>query len=104
MLYEQKEYRVIFQKRAEAMLEKHVNFLANVSPAASKNLREKIHNGAASLRFFPNRCPVCYPYETKQVHRRLIVDGRYQLIFSVDEKKGTVNIKYILDSRQDNRL
>ncbi|MDR2167509.1 MAG: type II toxin-antitoxin system RelE/ParE family toxin [Clostridiales bacterium] len=100
----QKRYKVNVSEKAKLMMRRHIRFLTNVSPTAAKKLQRKLDAGIKSLRLMPYRCPVCYAYETEDVYRRLIVDRRYQIIFSVYEESSTVEIQQILDSRQNNRI
>ena len=102
MSYE-KQYVVSVSKDAAEMLNEHLAFLAEVSIDAAEKLADDIEKAFDSLKVMPNRCPIFRTKNTDKVYRQLIF-GRYQLIFSVNEKENTVEIKYILDSRQSNEI
>jgi len=101
---EQKKYKILFEEEAKAMLKNHIQFVANVSKVAAKQLRNTLYNASMSLGTMPARCPLYPTNKAGIICRRLIVAGRYQIIFSVNEEKSTVNIKYFLDSRQNNEI
>ena len=100
---EPKKYRVQFSDRAKFMLFNHFQFLSNVSVSAARNMREKIYKNCASLEFMPQRCPRYHTIRATGDYRQLII-GIYQVIFSIDEVNDIVNVKYILDSRQNNEF
>lgn len=103
MGYEQKHYAVNVSKEAAEMLNDHISFLAKVSIEAAEKLVDDVNEAFDSLKIMPNRCPKFRTKNTDGVYRQLII-GRYKLIFSVNEKGNTVEIKYILDSRQSNEI
>jgi plasmid stabilization system protein ParE len=98
----QKKYRVVVGDNAKIMFRNHVRFLSNVSSGAARKLQSRIDEGVQSLRYMPHRCPTYAAHRTNGIFRRLIIDKRYQIIFSIDEQKAVVNVRYIWDSRQDN--
>jgi len=98
-----KAYDIVVHDDASQMLLNHVRFLANVSIPAARRLRASLHKGLSSLKSMPHRCPVFSTRRTADTYRQLII-GRYLVVFSIDENKETVNIRYILDSRQDNDI
>jgi plasmid stabilization system protein ParE len=89
--------------KAAQMLYTHISFLANVSIPAARKLRAKLYKAILTLEKMPYRCPVFKTNKTSCEYRQLVI-GRYKIIFAINEKDATVNIKYILDSRQDNDL
>ena len=99
-----KRYEVIVDDSAKEALEKHVEFLAQVSHSAAVRLVDDIEKGFESLEFMPARCPLFIAGKTGDTYRRLIVAGRYQLVFTFNEEEGIVDIRYILDSRQDSTI
>jgi plasmid stabilization system protein ParE len=100
---EPKVYQVVVHDDPAQMLYNHVRFMANVSVPATRKLRTMLDEAFSSLATMPHRCPVYPTRRTSGTYRQLII-GRYQVIFSINEKKSMVNIQYILDTRQDNDL
>lgn len=98
-----KIYGVEIHDDAVQMLNKHIRFLTNVSIPSARKLRTALYDASKSLEANPQRCPIYQTHRTSDTYRQLIV-GRYLIIFSVNEKKSIVNIKYIFDSRQDNDI
>ena len=98
-----KQYRVVVHDDAAQMLYSHMRFLANVSIPAARKLESSLHKAFKSLESMPHRCPVFQTRRTRDAYRRLII-GRYQVIFSVNETDGIVNVRYIYDCRQDNEI
>ena len=103
MGYEQKQYAVNVSEDAIEMLNTHLLFLIGVSLDAAEKLADDFNEAFDSLKIMPNRCPKLRTNITDEVYRQLII-GRYQLVFSVNEVKGVVDVKYILDSRQNNQI
>ena len=101
---EQKQYLVVVEDEAIEMMNNHLEFLSNVSTSATENLINLFEEGFDSLEFMPQRCPIFRTIGTAQNYRRLIIGRRYQVIFSINEANSTVNVKYILDSRQNNEF
>ena len=100
---ELKEYKVAVHDDAAQMLYEHIRFLANVSIPAARKLRDTLYKAFSSLKTMPYRCPIYRTRKVSGTYRKLIV-GRYLVVFSVDEERNTVNIQYVLDSRQDNDI
>ena len=96
-----KEYSVIVHERAARMLYSHIRFVADVSVPAARKLKTALESAMASLRSMPFRCPAYRTRKTPVLYRQLIV-GRYQIVFDIDENASTVNIRYILDTREEN--
>jgi len=103
MIEERNQYSVVVHDEAALMLYSHVRFLANVSIPAARKLRATLYDAFSSLETMPHRCPVYRTRRTSKTYRQLVI-GRYQIIFSINEDEGIVNIRYILDSRQDNDI
>jgi plasmid stabilization system protein ParE len=100
---ETKKYKIVIHDKAAQMLYRHVGFVANVSVSAAGRLRETLYKSMTSLETMPYRCPEYFTVRVKGAYRKLAA-GRYQIIFSVNEEENIVNIRYILDSRQDNKI
>jgi len=103
MADEQKRYIVNVSKNASEMLNDHLLLLVEVSLDAAEKLADDFDEAFDSLRTMPNRCPRFSTNNTNETYRKLVI-GRYQLIFSVNEERGLVDIKYILDSRRSNDI
>ena len=100
---EQKRYQVNVDVNAARMLDEHILFLAEVSIDAANRLVDNFEHGFESLKTMPGRCPRFRTNKANELYHQLII-GRYQLVFSIDDEKNIVNIKYILDSRQNNEI
>jgi len=100
---EQALYRIDIHDEAKEMLYAHARFVANVSVPAARKLRATLYKAIVSLEEMPHRCPLYRTRIASGDYRRLIA-GRYQIIFSINEADRIVNIRYILDSRQDNDI
>ena len=98
-----KQYTIVIHSKAAQMLYTHIRFVANVSVPAARKLRVKLYNAIASLENMPFRCPAYRTHKTSDSYHQLIIE-RYKIIFIINEKDMTVNIRYILDSRQKNGL
>jgi len=96
-----KKYTVVIHDDAAQMLYSHIVFLANVSIPAARKLEHSLGVAIRSLESMPYRCPLFQTFRTRDSYRRLIA-GRYQIIFTINEASGVVNVRYIYDSRQDN--
>jgi len=96
-----KKYKVFIHDDAAEMLYSHIRFLANVSIPSARKLESSLSEAIRSLESMPHRCPLFQTVKTRDAYRRLIV-GRYQVIFSINEASGVVNVRYIYDSRRDN--
>ena len=103
MSHEQKKYKISLNDNAKRMLRSHVRFVANVSPAAARKLAHTLNSEVQSLKSLPHRCPKFRASKANKAYHKLTV-GRYQVIFSIDESSDTVNVEYILDSRQSNEI
>ena len=100
---EQAQYRIDIHDDASEMLYAHVRFVANISVPAARKLRATLYKAIVSLESMPHRCPMYRTRIADGDYRRLII-GRYQIVFSINEADRIVNIRYILDSRQDNDI
>jgi len=98
---DEKRYKVLIHDDAKLMLYSHIQFLANVSVTAAQKMRDSLYEGFISLESMPHRCALYHTNKTSNKYRQLLV-GRYQVVFSVDEKENIVHIKHILDTRQNN--
>jgi plasmid stabilization system protein ParE len=93
-------FEVVISDAALAMLDSHMDFLANVSVTAAKKLLDEILDDIASLSEHPMRFPA---YQNQFIadsrYRRMLSAKRYLVIYEVD--KSTVFVDYIVDCRQD---
>lgn len=89
-----KEHEIIISDKATEMLISHVRFLADVSPQAANELREKVIQAANSLQYFPERNPfISDALLTANKYRKMIIDKRYILIYQIAYK--TVYVEYV---------
>ena len=94
-------YEVKTTKTARILLGQHLCFLRKVSLKAAKELRKKAIQKIKSLAENPLQYPVWLPdYNLPKQYRRIIVDKRYMIIYSIDDKR--VFVEYVFDGRMDN--
>ncbi|MCL2249362.1 MAG: type II toxin-antitoxin system RelE/ParE family toxin [Oscillospiraceae bacterium] len=97
---EHTSYSIEISDAALAMLDSHVNFLAQVSTDAAFKLMDKILGDIASLSEFPERYPV---YDNKFIsdsrYRKMLSAGRYLIFYEISA--SVVSVDYIVDCRQD---
>ena len=103
MIDEQKQYTIVIHDKAAQMLYAHIRFVANVSIPAARKLRTTLYDAIASLKEMPRRCQVYHTHSTSDSYHQLIT-GRYKIVFAINEKEKIVNIRYILDSRQESGI
>ncbi|MCL2740296.1 MAG: type II toxin-antitoxin system RelE/ParE family toxin [Oscillospiraceae bacterium] len=95
------KHSIIVSKKASAMLDRHVEFLARVSPKAADRLRVKVMNEIRGIEANPEGFPLwCPHFNLRKPFRRIIVEKRYMILFTVHDKK--VVVAYIIDTRMNN--
>ena len=94
------KYRVFLSPRAKTMLEKHIDFLAQLNIDAAIDLKDAFLKALRSLESMPLRSPVL---ESKYLkygkYRKMLVEKRYLIIYQI--KDHTVYVDYIVDCRED---
>ena len=96
-------YRVLVSDTAWRMLDNHIAFLANISESAAWVLRNDLLSRIKTLGETPLLYPVYVSGQTETEYRKLIYK-RYLVLYSVDETKKLVRIKYVWDTRMDNSV
>ena len=95
-----KKFDVQVSQEAQRMLDMHIAFLDQVSPEAADRLIVSYAESVASLKTLPERCPWYEgEYVPRNLYRYLLFEGRYALVFQVEEK--AVYVDYVIDCRQD---
>ena len=93
-------YSVVVSDRAKNMLGAHVKFLAQKSPSAARDMKDKISTAIRSLSSMPERCPFFDgDFVPRNKYHKMVVDSRYLLLFQI--KDSVVFVDYVIDSRQD---
>jgi len=93
-------YNVNVSDRAKNMLGANVKFLAQKSPSAARDMKDKIITAIRSLSSIPERCPFFdSDFVPRNKYHKMVVDSRYLLLFQI--KDSVVLVDYILDGRQD---
>jgi len=93
-------YSVDVSERAKNMLGAHVKFLAQKSPSAARDMKNKIVTAIRSLSSMPERCPFFDgDFVPRNKYHKMIVDSRYLLLFQI--KDSVVFVDYVIDGRQD---
>ncbi|MCL2426877.1 MAG: type II toxin-antitoxin system RelE/ParE family toxin [Oscillospiraceae bacterium] len=94
------QYKVVISDKAKSMLGTHVKFLAQTSPSAAHNVKEKIIFAIRSISEMPERCPFfCGEFVPPNKYHKLIVGSRYLILYQI--KDINVYVDYIIDGRQD---
>ena len=94
------EYTVEVSDAALAMLDRHVDFLANVSKAAATKMKNEVLTSMRSLQKNPQRYPTYdNPFITDTVYRAMLSAKRYLVFYEIVE--NTVYVDYVVDCRQD---
>lgn len=95
------KYTVIVSRRADAMLVRHAQFLANVSVPAAKGLAVDFGKILDALEENPFQFPVETEYELPPGQfRKALFCKRYKALFCVEGEN--VYLDAVLDCRQDN--
>ena len=93
-------YSVDVSDRARNMLGAHVKFLAQKSPSAARDMKDKIITAIRSLSSIPERCPFFDgDFVPRNKYHKMVVDSRYLLLFQI--KDSVVFVDYVIDGRQD---
>ena len=95
-----KRYKIEVSDRAKTMLGAHAKFLAQKSPSAARDMKEKVLKAIRSLSNMPERCPFLdSEFMPRNKYHKMIVDNRYLVLYQI--KDSTVFVDYIIDGRQD---
>ena len=93
-------YKIEVSDRAKNMLGTHVKFLAQKSPSAARDLKDKIIPAIRSLSGMPERCSFFDgDFVPHNKYHKMVVDSRYLLLFQI--KDSVVFVDYVIDGRQD---
>ena len=92
------KYKVLISPKAKAMLEDHIDFLAQLNVDAAVNLKDAFLEAIGSLETMPFRFPVLESEYIKfGKYRKMLVEKRYLVIYQIKEK--SVYVDYIVDCR-----
>ena len=95
-----KQYKVEVSDRTKTMLGAHAKFLAQKSPSAARDMKDKVLKAIRSLSNMPERCPFLdSEFMPRNKYHKMIVDNRYLILYQI--KDSTVFVDYIIDGRQD---
>lgn len=81
-----KAYEVITQPRAERDIEAAYHWLRTRAPTVADEWFEEMAAAILSLEEMPERCPVAPEARFFNREVRHLVQGRYRIIFTVDER------------------
>ena len=98
-----RKYRVYINTEASDMLGEHITFLARVSIGAAKVLRNDLLARIKNLESEPHLYPIFYTNSLETEYRKLVYK-RYLILYSIDETEKTVQIKFVWDSRKNNKI
>jgi len=96
-------YRVVISDEARNMLCEHISFLARVNLSAAKILRGDLLSRIKSLGKTPRIHPIFYSDSLETEYRKLIYK-RYIVLYSINEPAEIVCVKFVWDSRKNNKL
>ena len=100
----QKKYKAILARRADIMMQAHIEFLARVSiPAAHRLLtdfKRSIHKIEDNPFQFSYADELDAPGIPDETYRKCFFNERYKALFIIEEQ--TVYIDAIIDCRQEN--
>ena len=93
-------YTIMISDAAVQLLYAHINFVAQESPSAAHNLKEKIMTAINSLSTNPYRFPI---YENQFIYNaryhKMVISKNYLALYKAKEK--TIYIELIIDSHQE---
>ena len=93
------QFEVAVSSKAQQDLSECVSFVLNVSFNAAKQLVDDIYDSFESLKTFPERNPIFeMPKSLPYILRKQIINGRYIVLYSIEDKK--VVVYRLLDSRR----
>jgi len=99
-----KKYNVILAERADEMLIRHIEFLAQVNPAAARKLLSEFKKAGSKLTSNPYQFPYAdaldIPGIASEFFRKCLFNKRYKIIFVIDDYN--VFIDAIIDCRREN--
>ena len=94
------QYKVIVADRAKTMLGTHIKFLAQVNPAAARDMKKRLLTAIRSLSHMPERFPYLdEEFVPRGKYHKLFADNWYLILYQI--KGMTVYVDYIVDCRQD---
>ena len=96
-------YKVILTYEARDMLKEHVSFLKQVSDSATRVLHYDLLAKIKGLGKTPYLYPIFYSDSLEAEYHKLVYK-RYLILYSIEEAKKTIRVKYIWDTRMDNSL
>ena len=94
------KYRITVSEKANALIKRHIAFIANVSKSAARKQLKEFETSLKKLEDQPERYPFFEaPYIPADKYHKLIIDSRYLFLYII--KDNEVSIEYVLDCRQD---
>lgn len=94
-------YEIIFSKRIDQMLLRHVEFLTRVSVPAAKQFYLEFVEVISRMKDNPLQFPSEVDQNLPVGYRKAIFAKRYKAVFSIDEK--IVYLDAVVDCRMDVR-
>ena len=95
-------YKLIFSPEFLKDLDNTFEYISNSLkvPAAAYNLMKEIDDAIINLKYMPYMHPEC-DEPLKSLRYRKIIIKNYIMIYSVDDKKGNVNLLRIFYGKSD---
>ena len=93
------DFNIVISSKSQQDLSECIGFVLNVSKETATNLSNDVFSAINSLKTFPERNPVFdMPKTFPFVIRKLIINKRYVVLYSMEDKN--VVVYRILDSRR----
>ena len=92
-----RKYKPIIEKTAWHSIDQVSNFISIYNYNYSQKILKNIFKSIQSLEYFPNRNPCLY---FNKKYRRMLFLKKYLIIYSVDNIKNIVYIKYVFSTKQ----
>lgn len=92
-------YKIIFAKRVDQMLLRHIEFLSRISVPAAKQFYREFEEIVHRMKDAPLQFPPEKDQNLPVGYRKAIFAKRYKVVFSV--KEDTVYLDAVVDCRMD---
>ncbi len=95
-----RKYKVLVSPKAKEMLDKHIDFLAQVNAASARNNKNEIMKGLRSLSDMPARFPLFESdYIKSGKYHKMYIEKWYLVLYQIID--DTVYVEYIIDCREN---
>ena len=93
-----REYKVLVSPKTKEMMEKHIDFLAQVNKDSARNKKKAIMKGLRSLSDMPAGFPLFESdYIKSGKYHKMYIEKWYLVLYQIID--DTVYVEYIIDCR-----